>query len=63
MKRYVAYGPGYSGDYDSIKDAALTVRNNKAGGVYVLLLSIDMINELHTFTEDIVHNILKRDKK
>jgi hypothetical protein len=41
MKPFVAYGPGFSGDYDTEDEARAVVRANGAGGVYRLLATHD----------------------
>lgn len=34
-KQYVAYGPGFSGDFDTLQEAAEVVASNRCGEVYV----------------------------
>lgn len=37
-KMYVAYGPGFSGGYDTFEEARAVVRTNGAGSVYMCVL-------------------------
>lgn len=41
MKPFVAYGPGFSGDYDTEQEAWAVVKSHAAGAVYRLVATAE----------------------
>lgn len=46
MKKYVAYGPGFSGDYDTLEEAREVLANNWNWGESHIYVRLDLVTDL-----------------